>query len=180
MVSPFLAPATVWHVIHVKADAMVMTQQVAPFLNWFRVATIESLQVIAALTSVDLDDSMLEQQHGIRTSLVPPPLIFAAPKPANPVAVILPDASAGPTSSLHEEGGDDIRVVGSGSTEPPPYLQCQHIMAAPRHLEYGGAAEKCRSCAAMEAACRRTGDSLYFRLPRIPYAVAVMVDIIQR
>ena len=35
--------------------------------------------------------------------------------------------------------------------------------------------KKDRSRATMEAACRRTADSLRFRPPRIPHAVAVMV-----
>ena len=39
--SPLLAPATVWHTMHKKEDAMVMTQQAAPFLNWFRAATVD-------------------------------------------------------------------------------------------------------------------------------------------
>ena len=58
--------------MHEKADNMVMTQQVATFLDWLRAATIDPLQGIATLTSVDLSDATLEQQQGIRTSLVPP------------------------------------------------------------------------------------------------------------
>ena len=48
-------------------------------------------------------------------------------------------------------------------------------MIAPRHLEYGGAAEKYRSRVAMEVACWRTADSLRFHPLHIPHAVAVMV-----
>ena len=33
MISPFLEPETEWHIMHAKADAMGMTQQVVPFLN---------------------------------------------------------------------------------------------------------------------------------------------------
>ena len=33
MVSPFLAPATAWNMMHTKANAMGMTQRVAPFLD---------------------------------------------------------------------------------------------------------------------------------------------------
>ena len=62
MVSPFLVLTTAWHMMHAKADAMGMTHQVAPFLNWFRAATLEPLKGIASLTSVDLADSMLEQR----------------------------------------------------------------------------------------------------------------------
>ena len=72
MVSPFLALATAWHMIHTKVDAMGMTQQVAPFLDWLRAVTIDLLQGIAALTSVDLSDATLAQRQVIWTSLVPP------------------------------------------------------------------------------------------------------------
>ena len=41
MVSPFLAPATVWHMMHEKSEAMGMTQRVAPFLDCLRAATVE-------------------------------------------------------------------------------------------------------------------------------------------
>ena len=58
--------------MHAKADAMGMTQWVSPFLNWLGAATIEPLQGISALTSVDLADATLAQRQGIRTRLVPP------------------------------------------------------------------------------------------------------------
>ena len=48
--------------MHAKADTMEMTQQVAPFLNWLKAATIEPQQGIAALTSVDLTDATLTQR----------------------------------------------------------------------------------------------------------------------
>ena len=73
MVSPFLAPDTEWHMMHAKADAMGMTQQVAPFLDWLRVATVDPHQGIAALTSMELADATLAQRQGIRKNLVPPP-----------------------------------------------------------------------------------------------------------
>ena len=73
IVSPFLAPTTAWYMMHAKADTMGMTQWVEPFLDLLGVATIEPLQGIADLTSVDLADSMLAQRQGISTSLVPPP-----------------------------------------------------------------------------------------------------------
>ena len=59
MVSPFLAPATVWHMMHVKSDAVGMTHQVAPFFDWLKEETVDPLQGIAALTSVDLADATL-------------------------------------------------------------------------------------------------------------------------
>ena len=65
-----------------------------------------------------------------------------APEPAYPSAAPLPSASAGPTASSHEAGGDDNRAVGGGSTEPPPDLQCQHGITATRHLEDGGATQE--------------------------------------
>ena len=73
MVSPFLAPANAWHMMHSKADAMGMTHRVEPFLDWLRAATIELLQGIGTLTSLDLVEYTMSQQQGIRTSLVPPP-----------------------------------------------------------------------------------------------------------
>ena len=73
MVSHLLAPATAWHMMHDKADAMGMTQKVAPFLDWLRAATLDPLQGIDALTRVDLADATLEQRQGISTSLVPHP-----------------------------------------------------------------------------------------------------------
>ena len=73
MISLFLAPATACNMMHKKADAMGMNQHVAPFLDWLRVTTIEPLQGVAALTSVELTDAMMAQQQGIMTSLVPTP-----------------------------------------------------------------------------------------------------------
>ena len=84
MVSPFLAPVTVWHMMHAKSNAMGMTQRVAPFLDWLRVATVDPQQGIAALASVDLADATLAQRQGIRTSLVSPP------PPPQPPSHILP------------------------------------------------------------------------------------------
>ena len=73
MVSPFLAPGTAWHMMHKKSDAMGITQWVALLLDWLRAATIEPLQGIATLTSVDLADATLTQRQKIRTILVPSP-----------------------------------------------------------------------------------------------------------
>ena len=41
MVSPFLAPATSWHMMYTKADAVGMKQEVAPFLDWLRATTVK-------------------------------------------------------------------------------------------------------------------------------------------
>ena len=62
MVSPFFAPATACHMMHAKADAIGMTQQVAPFLYWSRAATVDPLQGSAALASVYLADATLAQR----------------------------------------------------------------------------------------------------------------------
>ena len=42
MVSLFLSPSTAWHMMHVNADTMGITQWVAPFMDWLRAATVES------------------------------------------------------------------------------------------------------------------------------------------
>ena len=123
MVSPFLAPETVWHMMHKNSDAMGMNQRVAPFLDWLRAVTIDPLQGIAALTSVDLVDDTMVQQQGIRTSLTPPPPSISS-DPEYPTAAALPDASAVPTTSSHKAGGDTNRAVGGGSTEPLLDFQC--------------------------------------------------------
>ena len=73
MVSPFLAPATVWNMMHAKPDSMGMTQRVALFLDWSRAATVDPQQGIATLTSVDLTDATLAQRQGVRMSLAPLP-----------------------------------------------------------------------------------------------------------
>ena len=36
MLSLFLAPATSWHMMHIKADTVKMTHRVEPFLDWLR------------------------------------------------------------------------------------------------------------------------------------------------
>ena len=59
--------------MHKKADMMGITERVAPFMYWLRVATVDPQQGIAALASVDLANSTLTQRQRIRTSLVPPP-----------------------------------------------------------------------------------------------------------
>ena len=72
MVSLFMALSTLWHMMHAKSDSMRMNERLAPYLHWFRAATIEPLQGIAALTSVELADATLAKKQRITTSLVPP------------------------------------------------------------------------------------------------------------
>ena len=71
IVSPFLAPANLWHMMHAKSDAVGMTQQVAPLLDCLRATAVEHQQGISSLTSVDLDDSTMAHWKVIRTCLVP-------------------------------------------------------------------------------------------------------------
>ena len=142
MVYPFLAPETAWHIMHAKDDNMGVTQRVSPFLNLLRAATIIPLQGIYALTSTELAYATLVQQQGISTSLVPPPHPSADPDTEYPTASALPAASAGPTAISHEAGGDAVRAVGGGSTDPTPDLQWKHVISAPRNMEDGGATQE--------------------------------------
>ena len=73
MVSPFLSPANLFHMMHAKADVVGMTKRVAPFLDWLRATTVEPQQGISSLTIVDLFNSTMAQRQGIRTILVPSP-----------------------------------------------------------------------------------------------------------
>ena len=98
MVSPLLAPATLCHMMHAKANAVGMTQQVSPFSDWLRATTVEPQQGISDLASVDLADSNMAQCQGISTSLVPPPPPSASSKPADPAAAAVSAASPGPAA----------------------------------------------------------------------------------
>ena len=40
MVAPFLSPFNAWHMMHVKAKAMDITQRVIPFMEWMRATTV--------------------------------------------------------------------------------------------------------------------------------------------
>ena len=145
------------------------------FLDWSGVATIEPLQGIAALTNVDLADSMLAQQWRIRTSLVPPT------PPPHPLSQHIPlhhsfqiQAPASPPSPTRqavtpeERWGADLwillRICNSSTA-----LQFPDIWRTVAPLEKDGAHST------MEAAYKRTAESLRFRPPRIPHAVVVMV-----
>ena len=101
MVSPLLSLENAWHMMHTKTDDMGMTQRVAPFLDWLRVARVEPHQGIAALTGVDLANSTLEQRQGIMMSLVPPPPPSAALEPAYPYELARPSGSPRPTARSH-------------------------------------------------------------------------------
>ena len=41
MVSPFLSPLTAWHMMHVKANAMGITQRVSPFMDCLRAKIVK-------------------------------------------------------------------------------------------------------------------------------------------
>ena len=47
--------------MHSKDNTMGITQRVAPFLDWLRLATVGPQQGIANFTSVDLVDATLAQ-----------------------------------------------------------------------------------------------------------------------
>ena len=85
MVSPSMAPETMWHMMHAKTDSMGMTQRVAPLLNWLRSATVDPQQGISALTIVDLTDTTMAQRQGTRTSLVPLSLPPQPPRKVLPI-----------------------------------------------------------------------------------------------
>ena len=75
MVSPFLLPSTAWHMMHTKVNPMGITQRVTPFVEWLKETTVELQQGIAALTIMDLADTMMVQRQGIRKYFPPhPPL----------------------------------------------------------------------------------------------------------
>ena len=59
MLDPFLLPSNTCHTMNAKADAMGITQRVTSFMDCLRTATGKTQQGIAALTSVDLVDTML-------------------------------------------------------------------------------------------------------------------------
>ena len=73
MSAPFLSMANVCHMLDKNVQAMGITQQVVPFMDWLRVCTISPERSIEILISVDIADSSLEQRQDIRTRLVPPP-----------------------------------------------------------------------------------------------------------
>ena len=73
MVSPFLAPKTLWHMMYTKADAVGMTQRVEPFLDCMGATTVEHQQGIADLIIAEFANSTMAQRKGIMTSLVPLP-----------------------------------------------------------------------------------------------------------
>ena len=77
MVSPFLAPSNAWHMMHVKAEAMGITQQMIPFMQWLRATTVAPQQVIDAITTVYLVDAILEQRQDIWS--IPAPALHPSP-----------------------------------------------------------------------------------------------------
>ena len=109
-----------------KADDVGMTQRVALFLDWLRLAMIEPQQGISALSSMDLVDATLKQRQGIRTSLVPPP-----PPPLRiPRSITSRCSSPSRCKSrphrqplrgrwwIQQSGGEQIYAASSGSTTP--------------------------------------------------------------
>ena len=175
MVSPFLAPETMWHMMHAKAGTIGMTQRVAPFLYWLRAAKIDPQQGIAALTRVDLADATLAKRQGIKTSLAP------LPPPPQPPSQIIPlqqpfqmQAPAPPPAPTSQVVTPTerwriylrslLRVFNTSTAAQLPDIS-RTVVPLKKEL----------ARAVMGAACRGTAEGLRFRLPRIPHAVAVMV-----
>ena len=48
--------------MHVKSNVMGITQQVIPFMEWLRKATVDPQQGIAALNSMNLSKTTLAQR----------------------------------------------------------------------------------------------------------------------
>ena len=72
----------------------------------------------------------------------PPTPPFPTPKPNPPAVASLSNASAGPTASPHEAGGDANGEMGSRTMEPPTSLQREHSVTASRYMEDNSAAEE--------------------------------------
>ena len=156
MFSLFLAPATVWHMMHTKFDTMGMILRVAPFLVWLRAETIEPLQGISALTSLNLTDAILAQLQGIRTSLVSPPLHLHLPSQhiplQKPFQMQAPAPTPEPTRQVvtsSEQWGVDLRSLLRICNARTTY-QIPDIWRTMALLE------KYRAHTAMESACQRT------------------------
>ena len=66
-VPQLLLSSKAWHIIHTKADAIGITQRVTPFMEWLRTTTGKPKKGTAALTSVDLVETTLEQRQRIQT-----------------------------------------------------------------------------------------------------------------
>ena len=77
MVAQFLSPFNAWNMMHVKAEAMGITQKVIPFMQWLRATTVAPQQVINALTTVYLVDAILEQRQDIWS--IPAPALHPSP-----------------------------------------------------------------------------------------------------
>ena len=66
MVDLFLFPSYTWHRIHAKADAMDITRQVTPFMEWLTAETGEPQQGITSLNIMDLTGTTLDQSEWIQ------------------------------------------------------------------------------------------------------------------
>ena len=141
MVSPFLSPATVWH----------MMQKIRQHGDDPAGATVPRLIEVGNCGSPEgrclPHHSVPHRRHystatGNQDKPCPPTNPSPTPNPNTPASAALLDASAGPTVRSHEAGGDANRAVGSRPTEPPPSLQFQNGCTATRDLEYGGAAKE--------------------------------------
>ena len=77
MVAQFMYPFNAWHTMHVKAEAMGITQQVIPFMEWMGATTVAPQQVIDVLTTVYLVEAILEQRQDIWS--IPAPALHPSP-----------------------------------------------------------------------------------------------------
>ena len=59
MLSPFLSLFNVWHMMHAKVEAMGITQQMIPFMQWLRATGVTPQKGMNALTTVDLEDAIM-------------------------------------------------------------------------------------------------------------------------
>ena len=152
-----------------------MTQRVAPFLDWLMTATIDPLKGIASLTIVDLADATMAKRQGIRTSIYPPPPSLYLPVQYIPLQQPFQMQAPAPLSAHTrqavtptERWGADLRSL----------LRICNVSTASQLPDIWRTVvplNKDRERAAMETACRRTADSLRFRLRHTPHAVTVMV-----
>ena len=62
MVAPLMSPVNVCHMMHAKAEEMGITQRVIQFMDWLRVTTVTPQQGIKSLTTLDREDSTLDQR----------------------------------------------------------------------------------------------------------------------
>ena len=124
IVSLFLSPSNKWHMMYANANAKDISQRLISFIEWFREATVDPQQGVNSLSSVDLEDTKLEQRQGIRTSLAPPPSTTTKPRVSAP-AILISSNSSIPTARTNQEADVYRQDIGGRPPEPPPDVQLQ-------------------------------------------------------